>query len=228
MKHVFVSYLRENKDAVDKLCEELRRHGIEVWLDREKILPGDRWQQSIRKAIEEGSFFIACFSQEYAARDRTFLNEELTIAVEVLRKTSMERRWFIPVKLSDCSIPERPIGGGETLKDLQWVDLFSDWDSEVRRILAAIQPETVGLSRTPPALTNAAPQSETKAPAHEQSKLSGTELADLRSQLATSDVAKEVKDRSCPNCKGTGWEIRGSPSIPSVCRRCGGTGIPRY
>jgi 2-phosphoglycerate kinase len=38
--HVFVSYLRENKAIVDRICDELRARGVKVWLDRYEIAPG--------------------------------------------------------------------------------------------------------------------------------------------------------------------------------------------
>jgi hypothetical protein len=41
-KHVFVSYVRENSDEVDKLCKLLDRAGIPYWRDRTKLGPGDK------------------------------------------------------------------------------------------------------------------------------------------------------------------------------------------
>ena len=32
MPNVFISYVRQNSDQVDKLAAELRRHGVVVWL----------------------------------------------------------------------------------------------------------------------------------------------------------------------------------------------------
>jgi hypothetical protein len=32
-KHVFISYVRENKKEVDKFCDELIKRGVHVWLD---------------------------------------------------------------------------------------------------------------------------------------------------------------------------------------------------
>jgi hypothetical protein len=46
-----------------------------------------------------------------------------------------DRSWFIPVLFGSGHIPERDIGGGETLRSLQWVDLSSNWDRGVRRIV---------------------------------------------------------------------------------------------
>ena len=53
MPNVFISYVRENAALVDKLADELRAHGVTVWLDRDKIMPGQLWQDAIRQAIRE-------------------------------------------------------------------------------------------------------------------------------------------------------------------------------
>lgn len=141
MKHVFISYVREDQDVVDRLCRELRSRDVEVWLDREEILPGQRWREAIRGAIRNGAFFIACFSKHYTSRSRNYMNEELTIAIEEIRLRTTSITWFIPVRLSRCQVPERSIGAGETLLDLQWVDLFSDWQRDIKKIL-----RTMGIS----------------------------------------------------------------------------------
>ena len=72
-KHVFISYVRENKKDVDRLCQDLESNGVNVWLDRNDIKPGARWKEAIREAIRKGDYFIACFS-----------DEEITTAATVL------------------------------------------------------------------------------------------------------------------------------------------------
>src|SRR5690349_12534497 len=84
MDHVFISYVRENSVVIDKLAEALRASGIKVWLDRSDINPGQRWQDAICAAIKSGTFFIACFSKEYRERNESYMNEELTIAIDQL------------------------------------------------------------------------------------------------------------------------------------------------
>ena len=67
-RHVFISYVRENQEQVDRLCQELEMDGVNVWLDRNSIAPGIDFRDAIRDAIQEGYFFIACFSKEYTTR----------------------------------------------------------------------------------------------------------------------------------------------------------------
>ena len=122
------------------MVNALKASGIEVWLDREQIRPGYRWADAIREAISQGDFFIACFSKEYRERSKTYMNEELTLAIEELRQRSASQSWFIPVLLSDYQIPDRIIGAGETLRSIQWVNLYEDWDFGVKNIISVIQP----------------------------------------------------------------------------------------
>jgi len=145
MPHVFISYVREDSEAVNRLREALESNGVKVWLDRKDILPGIRWKQAIREAIREGSFFIACFSSAFIDRDKTYMHEELTLAIEELRQRPTDKVWFIPVIFSDCEIPERDIGAGETLRSIQHVQLHRNWEEGIAYILSVIElnsPET--------------------------------------------------------------------------------------
>jgi hypothetical protein len=138
MKHVFISYVREDTPTVDKLVSELESRGHKVWLDRNDIGVGLHWADAIKKAIGDGSFFLACFSKQYHNRNKTYMNEELTLAVEELRLRPTDRAWFIPVRLDECEIPDRSIGGGKTLKDIQHADLFANWEFGLVKILSAL------------------------------------------------------------------------------------------
>lgn len=138
-QHVFISYVRENQDQVDRLYADLEERGVKVWLDRDAILPGMRWKAAITKAITEGSFFLACFSEEYSGRDRSYMNEELELAIDELRQRPRDRAFFIPVKITPTEIPDYPISSRESIRSLQWVDLSEDWEEGVERILAVVK-----------------------------------------------------------------------------------------
>lgn len=145
--HVFLSYVRENTAAIDRLARELEARGVPVWLDRERLLPGQRWRDVIRSAIRAGDLFIACFSKEYLARDRSYMNEELTLAIDELRQRPTNRSWFIPVSLDGTEIPARNIGGGETIQDLQWVNLAIGWERGVALIAQAVSAYDINDAR---------------------------------------------------------------------------------
>jgi hypothetical protein len=58
-RHVFISYVRENQKEVERLCQDLESHGVNIWLDRNNITPGIFWKDAIRKAIRGTPLSIA-------------------------------------------------------------------------------------------------------------------------------------------------------------------------
>ncbi len=61
---IFISYVRENLEIVQKIKDELTYAGVNVWLDEISLKPGVRWKVEIKNSIEESDFFIAIFSKE--------------------------------------------------------------------------------------------------------------------------------------------------------------------
>jgi TIR domain len=123
--HVFISYVREDSDRVDKLQRTLQAAGIPVWRDSADLWPGEDWRIMIRRAITDNALvFMACFSRASLARGKSYQNEELTLAIEQLRLRSPHDPWLIPVRFDRCEIPDRDIGGGRTLTSIQRADLF--------------------------------------------------------------------------------------------------------
>jgi hypothetical protein len=141
-KRVFISYVHEDAQPVDRLASALISNGLDVWLDRTHLLPGMRWKSVIRKAIRSGDYFIACFSPSYVSKTETFMNEELNIAIDRLRTMHRSRQWFFPVMLEECDIPDYEIGPGETLDSLQYLDFSRDWDAAVKKLVAALSLES--------------------------------------------------------------------------------------
>jgi hypothetical protein len=139
--HAFISYVREDAREVDGLQEALEAAGVRVWRDTADLWPGEDWRARIREAITgDALVFIACFSRQSAARQRTYQNEELTLAVEELRQRRPDHPWLIPVRLDNCAVPDVPLGGGRTLASVQRADLFGpDRDQAVRRLVTAVQ-----------------------------------------------------------------------------------------
>ena len=139
-KHVFVSYVSEDADLVHALKQLIEIDGVSVWLDRNELTPGVRWKEQIRSAIKTGAFFLACFSPNYLKRQKSYMNEELNLAIEELRMRPYNTSWFIPIRLLDTDIPDWPIGGGLTLRDLQRVDLFPNPIDGLNKLKQTLMP----------------------------------------------------------------------------------------
>lgn len=138
MTKVFISYVSENEELAKKLKLSLEKYGIKVWFDKESIPVGSRWELEIRKGITNGDFFIACFSKEYSMRLKTYMNEELTIAIEELRQRVWDQSWFLPVLINQTEIPVMPIRRGEDLSSIQALKLYEDWDGGINKLVQAI------------------------------------------------------------------------------------------
>jgi hypothetical protein len=139
--HVFISYARKDGAAVDLLHRRLDSAGIPVWRDTANLWPGQDWSTEIRRAIENRSLiFMACFSRSSTSRPHSFQNEELTLAVEQVRRRRPDVPWLIPIRLDDCEIPLWDIGGGRTLASIQRADLFGGRrDDELERLVVAVK-----------------------------------------------------------------------------------------
>lgn len=138
-KKVFISYVKNNSDQIDRICEVFKKNNISYWLDRKDIEPGKLWKDAIKDAINNGAYFLACFSKEYEEKTKTYMNEEILIAIDILRQKPFNSGWFIPIKLSECQIPAIDIGGGKTLQDLYYLKLYEDWDAGVKRLVDMIK-----------------------------------------------------------------------------------------
>jgi hypothetical protein len=141
IQHAFVSYVREDVDAVDRLVSVLQAESIPVWKDTESLWPGEDWRQKIREAIEGGSFaFIACFSTSSVQKIKTYMNAELYLAAEQIRLMRPDRVWLLPVRLDDCELPYFNLGGNRTLDSLQRIDLFGPKrEANLARLVASVK-----------------------------------------------------------------------------------------
>ena len=138
-RYVFISYVHEDTEAVEALEFKLRAAGVDTWRDIHEIPPGARWRDEIRQAIRHGASFIACFSSNSERKDRSYMREEISVAIDELRLRPRDRAWFFPVKLTPCNIPMIPIGVGETLADIQHLELFDLADLRVQPLVNALR-----------------------------------------------------------------------------------------
>jgi hypothetical protein len=55
-KYVFISYASDDRAAtVETYVKQLREHGYDVWVDREGIIGGESWKQSLANAINQAA-----------------------------------------------------------------------------------------------------------------------------------------------------------------------------
>jgi hypothetical protein len=141
-RYVFVSYVSDDVARVHEIRRFLERMGINVWMDKTSLLAGQGWRDQLRRAITEATFFLACFSDKSVDRESTYMDEELAIALDVLRTRRTRKSWFIPLRLDDCQLPS---GGRLDLRgllaELQWIDGYTDFTGGLRRLADVVVPE---------------------------------------------------------------------------------------
>lgn len=186
--HAFISYVREDTERVDRLAQLLTDAGIRVWRDTENLWPGQDWKIQIREAITSGTLaFVACFSDSSERRATTYQNEEIILAVEQMRLRPPGRSWLIPVRFSECAIPEYDLGTGRTLRSLQRVDLFDGvWEPKSTRLVAAIVTILAADGGAPAAHNQSGPVASSVA-----AQLKATLLAPER-QIELEDLVGDV------------------------------------
>jgi WD40 repeat protein len=164
--YAFISYVREDSDRISELQRALEAAGVCVWLDKNDLWPGEDWRAKIRHAITGNALvFIACFSEASLARGKSYQNEELTLAIEQMRLRPPEDPWLIPVRLDECEIPDRDIGGGRTLASIHHADVFGERSSEgMTRLAEAVKRILGGRMAAPPAGVKAGPANLGRVP----------------------------------------------------------------
>lgn len=115
---IFLCHASDDKNFVQTLYYRLSNDELDVWLDNEKLLPGQKWEQEIPKAVKEADVVIICISKASVTKEGYF-QKEIRFALDVANEKPEGTVYLIPVKLENCEVPN-------SLKEWQWVDLSSD------------------------------------------------------------------------------------------------------
>ena len=129
---VFLAYVVEDLRHAQRLYRALARRGYDPWLDKRKLLPGQNWPRSIERAISVSDFFIACFSRSSVSKRGAF-QSELRYALGCAAKLPLDQVYFIPVRIEECAVPDR------VTREIQYVDLFPDWEKGFGKIVWSIE-----------------------------------------------------------------------------------------
>jgi len=113
---VFLCHSHSDNDAAQALSSRLGKDDIEVWLDKKELLPGQDWQNEIRKAILKSDIVIVCISRGFN-RQPGYRHKELKIALQKAKSLPADEIVIIPARLEKCDMPV-------SLRHLHRVDLF--------------------------------------------------------------------------------------------------------
>jgi hypothetical protein len=99
MGSIFISYVREDAAAARSLAEAISELGGDVWLDEQRLQPGERWEEEILTSIRrEIRLFVPVISQQTEHREEGYVFKEWREAVE--REKGIPpggRRFIVPI-----------------------------------------------------------------------------------------------------------------------------------
>lgn len=131
---IFIAYVEEDRAAAERLYHALARAGLDPWMDKKKLQPGQNWPRAIERAISVSDFFVACLSRRAIAK-RGMFQSEMRWALDCARQTPLGDVFFMPVRLEECAVP--PV----IQRSTQYLDLFPDWKRGVQQLIETIREE---------------------------------------------------------------------------------------
>ncbi len=109
---VFVSYAREDLDAVQRLKAGLDAAGVTTWFDLDRLEGGDDYDRRIRRSIERCAFFIPVISRTTERRVEGYFRREWSYAQDRARNIAEGALFILPVCIDDidtarANVPDR-------------------------------------------------------------------------------------------------------------------------
>ncbi|EKG43672.1 hypothetical protein Pav013_0146 [Pseudomonas syringae pv. avellanae str. ISPaVe013] len=127
---VFVSHASEDKDRfVLDFAKQLRANGVDAWLDKWEMLPGDSLITKIfEEGIKDAQAVIVVLSKNSV--EKPWVKHELDAACVKRINTGSK---LIPIVIDDCKVPE-------VLKATLWESISdtASYQSSLERIVASI------------------------------------------------------------------------------------------
>jgi hypothetical protein len=134
LPRVFVAYVHEDGDKAGRIFDTLLSAEFDPWMDERKLLPGQNWARAIQNAMETSDFAVCCFSHN-SIRKRSGFQAEIRYAMECARRLPLDQIFLLPVRLDACPVPF------DVSREMQYVDLFPDWDAGIGRVVEAIRQQ---------------------------------------------------------------------------------------
>lgn len=134
---VFLSHSSRDREKLQDIYERLMDSGIDVWISDENLIPGQDWQSEITKAVKTSDVVLLFLSNNALTRDGYF-QKEIRLALEVAEQKPDGVIYIVPVRLEDCSVPEK-------VSRYHWINYFEDraYAQLVRTLVA--KAESLGL-----------------------------------------------------------------------------------
>jgi CRP-like cAMP-binding protein len=124
-RRVFVSYSRDDQEFTHKVAADVHAQGIDTWLDKVDINPGESWPRAIGKALDHCSAMLLILSPSSLGSEN--VEAEWNYFLD-------EKKPVVPVVYRACSIPFR-------LRHLQYIDFTTEeaYEITLARLVKALR-----------------------------------------------------------------------------------------
>lgn len=132
---VFLCHSSADKASVRALYARLAKDGIDPWLDEEKLIAGQKWQEEIPAAVKASDAVVVCMSKSSIGK-AGYVQKEIGFALDVAQEQPEGSIFLIPARLEECDVPNR-------LRDYHWVNLYEE--SGYARLMLALNARATAL-----------------------------------------------------------------------------------
>jgi WD40 repeat protein len=142
---IFLCHSSDDKPKVRELYRRLGQAGFAPWLDDEKLLGGQDWQEEISRAVRSSDVVLVCLSKASVTKDG-FVNREIKFALDLADEKVAGKIFIIPARLEEIEVPER-------LKRWHWINLFeeSGYQNLLRALTLRSRACEIGTASSKPA-----------------------------------------------------------------------------
>ncbi|HZV64553.1 MAG TPA: toll/interleukin-1 receptor domain-containing protein [Telluria sp.] len=98
---IFISYAREDLDAVQRLRASLAEAGLTVWFDLDRLEAGDDFDRKIARNIARCAYFIPVVSATTQRRQEGYFRREWSYAIDRARNMADGALFILPVSIDD-------------------------------------------------------------------------------------------------------------------------------
>lgn len=133
---VFLCHARADRNTVFTLYTQLIKDGVDAWLDKKNLLPGQNWEYEISKAVKEADVVVVCLSNNF--NQSGYRQKEVSLALDTAMKQTPDDIFIIPARLDECEVID-------SLEKWQWVDLFEPDGYEMLMLALRARAEDVNV-----------------------------------------------------------------------------------
>jgi hypothetical protein len=119
---IFVSYASPDLEIARYVVSQLQKAACLVWFDKEQLQPGEKWEEELRKAVEERcGLFLSIISNHTASRLEGYNIFERNLAAKRREKLADNAIFYLPLRIDggDPLIPENEPRGTKKIQGVR-------------------------------------------------------------------------------------------------------------